>query len=624
LVSDPRWTGEEAGAQLSSPEDWLDAVHGLERRGELLTAVDLASRGLERFPDDVRLKHRAVLSLARAGSTAEALHRFFEYGLGDEADEEVAALKARLDKDVALAAGPEDRRRLASWAAGSYTAIYDRTGSYYPAVNAATLSLMAGEREQAQELARLAIVAAKDSVDPSYFELASIAEALLVLGDEAEACDALARAISMPDADYGSRATTRRQIRTICRLTGAGESAVRELAGPAVAHYCGHRIESGDPEVAFTAGREAEIAERIKRELTMRPVAVAYGSLASGADILWAEEMMQSGCELNVVLPYGLEEFVANAVAPAGDSWVGRFNRCLASAETVRFATAEGYLGDDVLYRYGSELAMGLALLRARYLDADVRQLAVWDGGPPRGEAGTAVDVARWESTGHEAVVLRVPPGSPDAAPLSTVAGGGKRVMRTMLFADFRGFSKLDDEQIPRFAAIMLGALAKVLDRYEEAFDYRSTWGDATFVVLKEPAVAARCALELRDAMAAIDPAANGLPPYLGLRICGHLGPVLPIDDPIRKTRTFMGSHVSRTARLEPVTPPGVVYVTEPYAASLALSSAAVLECDYVGHLPAARDLGPLRMYRLRRSVDVEGSPTPQFRTGGTSGNARL
>ena len=42
--------------------------------------------------------------------------------------------------------------------------------------------------------------------------------------------------------------------------------------------------------------------------------------------------------------------------------------------------------GDEVLFRYCSELAMGLALLRARYLDADVRQLTVWDrrAGPRR------------------------------------------------------------------------------------------------------------------------------------------------------------------------------------------------------------------------------------------------
>ena len=58
---------------------------------------------------------------------------------------------------------------------------------------------------------------------------------------------------------------------------------------------------------------------------------------------------------------------------------------------------------------------------------------------------------------------------------------------------------------------------------------------------------------------------------------------------------------VSRTARIEPVTPPGAVYVTEPFAAALELAQRPELGCDYVGSMPAAKDYGRFRMYRLRR-----------------------
>jgi hypothetical protein len=50
------------------------------------------------------------------------------------------------------------------------------------------------------------------------------------------------------------------------------------------------------------------------------------------------------------------------------------------------------------------------------------------------------------------------------------------------------------------------------------------------------------------------------------------------------------------------VTPPTAVYVTEPFAAALVLSGDTSLACDYVGHMPAAKDYGRLRMYRLRPS----------------------
>src|SRR3954454_11998080 len=88
-----------------------EAVLEAERRGELLTAFDLADRGLAEHADDVWLKHRAVLALARAGSTGEAARRFGEYGLAGVEDEDVAALEARIAKDIALAAADGTARR---------------------------------------------------------------------------------------------------------------------------------------------------------------------------------------------------------------------------------------------------------------------------------------------------------------------------------------------------------------------------------------------------------------------------------------------------------------------------------------------------------------------------------
>ena len=120
---------------------------------------------------------------------------------------------------------------------------------------------------------------------------------------------------------------------------------------------------------------------------------------------------MARECELHVVLPFALEEFVATSVAPAGGGWVERFERCLEAATSVDYATVDAYLDDDVLFAYCAELAMGLALVRARHLDSDVHQLALWDGEAPAGVAGTAADVARWRRTGHDVVV--VAPGKP-------------------------------------------------------------------------------------------------------------------------------------------------------------------------------------------------------------------
>jgi class 3 adenylate cyclase len=302
------------------------------------------------------------------------------------------------------------------------------------------------------------------------------------------------------------------------------------------------------------------------------------------------------------VLPFAREEFVALSVAPAGDGWVTRFERCLAAATSVRYATDDAYLGDDVLFKYAGELAMGLALLRARYLDADVRQLAVWDGNAARGAAGTAVDVETWQ-LGHRPVTVVSTGAAHRDAPARAPAPEGGRTVRALLFGDIQGFSKLTDEQLPTFATRILGAIANVLDRYEQAVYHRNTWGDAIYVVLRDAPTAAACALDLQAALTAIDLQAQGLPEHLALRLGGHLGPVFSAHDPVLNEEVFMGSHVSRTARIEPVTPPGAVYVTEPFAAALVLADRPEFACDYVGHMDAAKDYGRLRMYRLRRSA---------------------
>lgn len=600
--------------------EWLDAVRDAERRGELLAAVDLAERGLTEYPKDLRLSHRAVLSLARSGSTAEAARRFQEYGLAEVVEEDVAALGARIAKDEALSAeGPLQKQRAAR-AAESYRAIYSRTGGYYPAINAATLGLIAGEPDKARALAGEVLKSIAGGDETSYYSAATEAEAHLVRGDEAAAREALERAAASAGGDYGALATTRRQLRTICRVTGADPGLLSTLAGPAVAHYCGHRIAAAGEAGRFAAAAEDQAARMVAAEVGRHPTGYAYGSLASGGDILWAEALLAQGSELHVILPFDGDEFVRHSVAPSGAGWVERFERCVAAAREVKYATDDAFLDDDVLYRYGTELAMGLALLRARYLDADVRQFALWDGGPPHGEAGTAIDVETWRRPGRAVSIIPPPAGTAPASNGSLQAAadslqeatdsGSRRVMRAMLFADVKGFSKLTDEQLPRFAERVLGAFAETLGHYSDSIEHRNTWGDALYVVLGDPREASACALDLQAAMEGIDLKAEGLPAHLALRLGAHVGPVFPTWDPVLDELGFMGSHVSRTARIEPVTPSGTVYVTEPFAAALALDSRDEFICDYVGHMPAAKDFGRLRMYRLWRSGARETTPT--------------
>ena len=92
-----------------------------------------------------------------------------------------------------------------------------------------------------------------------------------------------------------------------------------------------------------------------------------------------------------------------------------------------------------------------------------------------------------------------------------------------------------------------------------------------------------------------------GLSPDLALRLAAHFGPVYDGHDPICDAPTFFGAHTTIAARMEPVTVPGQVYVTEAMAAALALAGAHRLRTEYVGRVPMAKGFGSTRMYALKR-----------------------
>ena len=173
----------------------------------------------------------------------------------------------------------------------------------------------------------------------------------------------------------------------------------------------------------------------------------------------------------------------------------------------------------------------------------------------------------------------------------------------------------------------MFGSFAEVLERHRDVVEYSNTWGDALYAVITDAVSAAACALELQEAVAESNPEAVGLPADLSLRLGGHVGPIFPVPDLVLNRRSFVGSHVNRTARIEPVTPPGAVYVTSPFAAALELARGHRLTCDYVGHRPAAKDYGSFRMYRLRQATRVEsarGAGVPTRRDGPSRSTGRM
>jgi class 3 adenylate cyclase len=174
------------------------------------------------------------------------------------------------------------------------------------------------------------------------------------------------------------------------------------------------------------------------------------------------------------------------------------------------------------------------------------------------------------------------------------------REIKAILFTDLRGFSGLRDEHFPVYVRDVLGALARVLDRHRDALLGYNSWGDAILAIFADVASAARCALDLQRAIGEIKTNEAEFPLDLGMRIGAHVGPVLHLPEPFKGELVYWGRELTRAARIEPRTPVGEVYVTNAFAALLALEPDAGIRCDYVGQVTTAKDFETIPMYRLR------------------------
>jgi tetratricopeptide (TPR) repeat protein len=606
-------TAADAPAQASLA-DFRARVGRANGEGECLTACDIADEGLRYYPGDARLLQGRALALARMGSHEEARRILRELAEGSD-DEETLGLLARTYKDLWLeSSDPADLERAFQAYSDAYGRHRDR---YWTGINAATLAAARGDREAAQRIGAEVWEVCLDRIASApaserYWLAGTIAEAALVLGeyDEAERC--YAEASRLAESDLGSLSSTLRNARIVLRTAPAETAAriERAIGMPRVAVFSGHMPDAPDrPAPRFPAQSTAAVGEGLRELLARRQVRIGYASAAAGADILFLEALQDTGGRTHVVLPSARDQFFEESVAGRGEGWPERFERVMARASEVIVASEERLSIGSIAYEYANQVLHGLAADRARQLGVSLARVAVWDGGPPERSAGTADAVGHWRAAGYDVDVIdprdgRVWMAAADAA--AEVFHGARdadpaTAIRAMIFADAYHFSKLGESQMPGFVDWFLGPVAEMMERTSPTPVFRNTWGDGLFFVFEKAADAGRFAIGLAECVGAIDRRAAGLPESMHLRVALHVGPVYPFRDRIIGKPNYIGSHVNRTARIEPVTPPGQVYGTYAFAALAALQAPGEFRCDYVGRIPLAKSFGEFPMYRVRR-----------------------
>jgi hypothetical protein len=392
-----------------------------------------------------------LVALIRAGARSKAWSLFQKYYGGSD-DPNALRVYGRLLKDRAALAAPQDATIFFRGAAAAYRKAAETACDTYSLINAASLSLLAGEQEEATRLSQQvldSIDVAPDEPETPYWRAATRAEAFLLLGRFKQSRAALADAIALAPRAWEDHASTLRQFKLILEAQGRDASWLDAHRPPRSLHFGGH--------MSFDAAtlRREHLNDRIAAALEEERIGFGYGALAAGADIIIAEALVARGSELHAVLPGGAEAFAAVSVDPFGAEWRRRFHALIERAENVRSVRPIGTSPNSQMIGLADEIAMGAAAMNARRLESEAVQLLVLDAGTDEGGAG-ATRRARtlWAEAGRrqhliealrEAVETTTPP--------STAGADGSRSL-TVLAVRLDPDSGLDVEMEERLGQL--------------------------------------------------------------------------------------------------------------------------------------------------------------------------
>lgn len=551
------------------PTDLVQLARAALKGGNYLYSYDLLAQAQQLAGQQRELQYLMILALANAGSTRHALEQYRKLDLqADELNEDWLALEGRLLKDMAIQGLPESRGLFLDSAA-AYQHSHQRTGGYFSAINSASMYALGGQQERSQTLAREVLtmveaISPRDDRDHFYL-LATEAEAALLLADFKRSEKCLKAANKLLLDDLNSRSRTRSQLKLLCDLLGIAEKPYRLLVMPPVIF-----IDTDSTD------HQHKLNSPLISKLDNQSPLVFLG-LMEPAQLVDAEYCIENATRLFVVIPGPRSDEIGRWHRHYGSAWAGRFARCLEHAHEV--SIARGFLDgeNEFCLNYIADMSLGLSRLTATRLGGDWHAVKSSDGGK--------TPLPGFESQ------RRIPAKAPD-----------NRRYVGLIFADFLGFQRLGDSELPRFSAEVMGAAAKLLARHQDRILFRHTWGDAIHVVTEDASTAAEIVAEMNDYIFSPLHSGGGILSELEIRLAAHYAPVFVGQDPIEETLTYYGTQLSCTARIEPVTPPGMVYVTEAFASRLALEAPENFALEYAGEVELAKRYGKYRLFSLRKN----------------------
>ena len=522
----------------------------------------------------------SVVAHARAGALDHAWRIFRKAGLDRETDDpRTLSVKGRLLKDFALRATGDERMRFYREAASAYQRAAELGRATYPLINAATLSMLAGDNDMARKLATQVIdwiEANPEEPETPYYYGATLAEALLLLGNENQARATLSDAIAIAPRAWEDHASTLRQFALILRARNASAAWLDMLRPPRSLHFSGHMSFRGDE-------LNGELSSRIARLIAEEKVGFGFGALAAGADIIIAETLLAAGAELHAVLPGGAEAFAARSIDPCGAAWRARFDAVLRRAESVRPVRPENVLPDETIIDTASTIAMGLAIRHARGLESEAIQCLVIDPDQPGALLGASTIRAgdAWNRAGlrqqtisaprQTAVSPKVQAEATDAhQPYALLAIGSRARMAV---------NSPVEEELANLHEAVAGMQTALAPHWS---------GEYLILVFESTGNAVTAGLELVEA---------------GWPVGGDFSVGLPIFDPFAERRRLPIESVAACCGACASALGGSFQATEDLVATLALEAPYACIAELIGELEPPAGEYPIPLFSLRRKL---------------------
>jgi len=661
VYGDEKVTGydDEELAMLSGSDTEIEKkINELMATGHMFKAHLLAKKAFQKNQTNINIAQVYAMVLLKTGASEESRKLIYSIlGVTPILDESTGrtmiSIESLLNSQFLKEGDPEVIANIANifqeaWkysrqcrdleiARELYSASFKKKKTTSTGMKSAWMAWLTGNDETANSLATEVLkLLPPFGLNASFSELINLAEAQLLLGREDEACKLYEEAMKQShEENYIAVVSARQQLYF---LKDAGfkipAAALDILVPPTIVVFTGYSIDHPSFKMPlFPMESENDVKQVIIQKLKEINAKIGYSSAGCGSDLIFIEAMLELGGEVNIILPFAIQDFIETNVRHAGPRWEKRFEKALAKAHTVSFASEDRYLGHDMLYRFSNHVMHGSAVMRGKFLTTEPHLMAVWHSRAESLPGGPSDFIDRWSniSTLHliDLDELHNTNGSTEPLDMSLVkpqkrslsfdpfvAKSPDRTIKSMMFSDLHGYSKLEDEHIPCFLDF-LEKLNQAMEKINSDLDSVNTWGDAIFAVADSAVKIADFGLRYCDIIENLGKKYPEFPFPIRARISLHSGPVFVAEDPFIKKMNFYGGHINRAARLEPVTAVGQVYATQQFVAMLygetsdernellqqGLKYFNRYSTEYVGVISLAKNFGQQEVYHLRWKI---------------------